>query len=59
MGMSAIEMTRMVYGDHSAMKPGAPTEASWDASYWLVMFVMWWVMMVAMMLPRNAVENSG
>ena len=54
MGMSAIEMTRMVYGDHSAMKPGAPIEASWGASYWLLMFLMWWVMMAAMMLPSAA-----
>ena len=54
MGMSALDMTRMVYGDHSAMKSGAPTEASWDATYWLAMFFMWWVMMVAMMLPSAA-----
>jgi predicted metal-binding membrane protein len=51
MDMSAIDMTRMVYGDHSVMKPGASMSATWDFAYWLLMFSMWWVMMAAMMLP--------
>ena len=54
MGMSAIDMTRMVYGGHSAMTPDVPMDASWDVAYWLVMFFMWWVMMAAMMLPSAA-----
>ncbi len=27
---------------------------AWDAGYWLAMLAMWWVMMVAMMLPSAA-----
>ena len=52
MGMSAIEMTRM-----STMKMGSGMmmePAVWDLGYAGVMFVMWWVMMSAMMLPSAA-----
>jgi predicted metal-binding membrane protein len=51
MGVSAAEMTRMSLpgADHSAMAPMRP--ATWDAGYALVMLAMWWIMMVAMMLP--------
>src|SRR5919106_289146 len=31
----------------------APNE-TWPAAYWLVMLAMWWVMMIAMMLPSAA-----
>jgi predicted metal-binding membrane protein len=54
MGMSAVDMTRMVYGDHSVMKTGAMADPSWDLAYWILMFSMWWVMMAAMMLPSAA-----
>ena len=54
MGMSAVDMTRMVYGDHSVMGANAMPEPSWDIAYWTLMFSMWWVMMAAMMLPSAA-----
>jgi predicted metal-binding membrane protein len=47
MGMSAFEMTRM--GDAGAM--GMMMPAQWSGEYAGVMFLMWWVMMIAMMLP--------
>jgi len=47
MSMSALEMTQMSGG--SAM--GMMTRAEWSLEYAGVMFLMWWVMMVAMMLP--------
>ncbi len=28
--------------------------APWDSSYWIVMALMWWVMMIAMMVPSAA-----
>jgi predicted metal-binding membrane protein len=46
MGMSAIEMTRMAGMDGRMMQP-----AVWTPAYALLIFSMWWVMMVAMMLP--------
>jgi predicted metal-binding membrane protein len=50
MGMSALEMTSMS-GD-GGMAPMAPM--AWDLGYAWLMFVMWWIMMVAMMLPSAA-----
>lgn len=49
MDMSALDMTRM---SRTAAPMGdmAPT-ASWSTGYSLMMFIMWWVMMIAMMLP--------
>lgn len=47
MGMSAFEMTRMSGG--GAM--GMMMPAKWSLEYAGVMFLMWWVMMIAMMLP--------
>lgn len=47
MGMSAFEMTRMSGG--GAM--GMMMPAQWSREYAGVMFLMWWVMMIAMMLP--------
>ena len=44
MEMSAIEMTRMP-------RDMAMTPAVWTPAYAALMFAMWWVMMVAMMLP--------
>lgn len=49
MDMAALDMTRM---SRTAAPMGdmAPT-ASWSTGYSLMMFIMWWVMMIAMMLP--------
>lgn len=47
MGMSAFEMTRM--SGSGAM--GMMMPAQWSIEYVGVMFLMWWVMMIAMMLP--------
>ena len=50
MNMSALTMTRMaVEMPGMMMRP-----AVWSASYVLLMFLMWWVMMVAMMVPSAA-----
>ncbi len=56
MGMSAFEMTRATQlemaGDTAGM--GMMTSAVWTPGYAVLMFVMWWIMMVAMMLPSAA-----
>jgi predicted metal-binding membrane protein len=50
MNMSALTMTRM-----AVEMPGmAMRAAEWSAGYALVVFLMWWVMMVAMMVPSAA-----
>ena len=49
MEMSALDMTAMAGMDGWLMQP-----AVWTPSYALLIFVMWWVMMVAMMLPSAA-----
>jgi predicted metal-binding membrane protein len=49
MGMSAFDMTRMAGMDGQLMAPSV-----WTPSYAALMFSMWWVMMVAMMLPSAA-----
>ena len=46
MDMSAVEMTRMAGMDGWLMQP-----AVWTPAYAVRIFAMWWVMMVAMMLP--------
>jgi predicted metal-binding membrane protein len=46
MGPSAMEMTAMAGMDGWLMQP-----AVWTPGYALLIFAMWWVMMVAMMLP--------
>lgn len=48
MGMSALQMTE------SMRHMGAPKHTPWTATYSLSMFLMWWVMMIAMMLPSAA-----
>ncbi|UCD69748.1 MAG: DUF2182 domain-containing protein [Betaproteobacteria bacterium] len=50
-GMSAVAMSNWQFPPpaHAVTAGGA-----WDASYWLVMFSMWWVMMIAMMMPSAA-----
>jgi predicted metal-binding membrane protein len=49
MGMSAVEMTAMAGMDGWLMQP-----ALWTPAYAVLIFAMWWVMMVAMMLPGAA-----
>jgi predicted metal-binding membrane protein len=46
MGMSGFEMTR-----HTLMKMDMMATASWTPAYVALMFFMWWLMMIAMMLP--------
>ncbi|MFW8593560.1 DUF2182 domain-containing protein [Cribrihabitans neustonicus] len=50
-GMSALEMTRMASpaGGASALQP-----PGWTPSYAVLVFLMWWVMMIAMMTPSAA-----
>ena len=56
MGMSVVEMTRMSQQGISERMAGMTmmTPASWTPGYAVLMFVMWWIMMVAMMLPSAA-----
>lgn len=51
MGMTALEMTAM-----SGMSdmPGPRAQGDWSAQYAVLVFLMWWVMMVAMMIPSVA-----
>jgi predicted metal-binding membrane protein len=51
MNMSALEMTRLTSGE-AGMDMMMPV--IWDLGYAGLMFVMWWVMMIAMMLPSAA-----
>ena len=52
MEMSAIDMTRM------ARPPGQPMEMghgpAWSLPYAALIFLMWWIMMIAMMVPSAA-----
>lgn len=55
MPMSAIQMTTMA--DTGMGEMGMPSmlmPVAWSADYALLVFLMWWVMMVAMMLPSAA-----
>ncbi|MBT8152599.1 DUF2182 domain-containing protein [Epibacterium ulvae] len=51
MNMTALEMTAM-----SGMRdmPGGTDPGAWSAHYLILVFLMWWAMMVAMMLPSVA-----
>lgn len=49
MEMSAFDMTAMAGMDGWLMEP-----ANWSPAYAVLIFTMWWVMMVAMMLPSAA-----
>jgi predicted metal-binding membrane protein len=40
--------------DMAGMDPDMVMPMTWTASYALVMFLMWWIMMIAMMLPSAA-----
>ena len=50
-GMSTIAMSTWQFPPPrpSMMMPG-----DWSLAYWLTMLVMWWVMMIAMMVPSAA-----
>ena len=49
-GMSASAMTTWQFPPpHVVPSPGA-----WNAAYWLTMLTMWWIMMIAMMIPSAA-----
>jgi predicted metal-binding membrane protein len=51
-GMSAWAMTTWRFPPGKGF-PSLPAH-QWDAAYFLVMLAMWWVMMVAMMIPSAA-----
>ena len=57
MKMSAIEMTpglgqtKMAMPTMAAAKKMVMEPASWDITYAFLVFLMWWLMMIAMMLP--------
>ncbi|MEX0329378.1 MAG: DUF2182 domain-containing protein [Ruegeria sp.] len=52
MNMTAVDMTRMAGPIGEPMQMGgAPV---WDLSYAVLIFLMWWVMMIAMMTPSGA-----
>ncbi len=50
-GMSMIAMTTWQF---PPPRPASPMPGAWDAAYWLTMLLMWWVMMIAMMVPSAA-----
>ena len=49
MTMSALEMTRMARPLATPMEMGMAPE--WTARYAVLVFLMWWIMMIAMMAP--------
>ena len=49
MGMDAIEMTR-----HSRMPMDTMAPAVWSATYVVLMFFMWWIMMIGSAEDRLA-----
>jgi predicted metal-binding membrane protein len=54
MSMPAIGTTRMAGSIGEPMEMGSWT--GWVPSYWVMNFLMWWVMMVAMMTPSAAIR---
>ncbi|EPX79723.1 putative transmembrane protein [Salipiger mucosus DSM 16094] len=52
MNMSALEMTRMARPVGQPMQ--MPMAPQWSAGYALLVFLMWWIMMIAMMTPSAA-----
>ena len=52
MGMTAIDMTRMARPIGEPMQMGMVVH--WTPLYGLLIFLMWWVMMIAMMTPSAA-----
>jgi predicted metal-binding membrane protein len=54
-GMSPAGMTSLQLVSRMAMPmPMTMNGGNWSAAYWLIMLAMWWVMMIAMMLPSAA-----
>lgn len=52
MGMSALEMTRMARPIGEPMQMGGNTV--WTPAYAALIYLMWWIMMIAMMTPSAA-----
>jgi predicted metal-binding membrane protein len=50
-GMSTTAMTTWQF---PPPRPATMMLGQWDAGYWLTMLLMWWIMMVAMMIPSAA-----
>lgn len=50
-GMSTIAMTTWQF---PPPRPAMISAGDWTLTYWLTMVLMWWVMMVAMMVPSAA-----
>ncbi len=50
-GMSTIAMTTWQF---PPPRPAMMISGDWSPAYWLTMLFMWWVMMVAMMVPSAA-----
>lgn len=50
-GMSATSMTTWRF---PPPRPAMIVSGDWSPDYWLTMLAMWWVMMIAMMLPSAA-----
>ncbi len=50
-GMNPVAMSTWQFPP-PVLRPGAVT--AWSSSYWLIMLFMWWVMMIAMMIPSAA-----
>jgi predicted metal-binding membrane protein len=50
-GMSTIAMTTWQF---PPPRPDVAIADSWSAAYWVTMLLMWWVMMIAMMVPSAA-----
>jgi predicted metal-binding membrane protein len=50
-GISAAAMTTWQFPPPTLVSDAA---APWSPSYWIVMALMWWVMMIAMMVPSAA-----
>ena len=55
-GMNPLAMTswEMAIGAPDAMSRAVATPIQWTISYAIMMFMMWWGMMIAMMLPSAA-----
>ena len=53
-GMDPAAMTSLKLFGRMAMSMPMAGSAGWSVSYWLIMLAMWWVMMIAMMLPSAA-----
>lgn len=50
-GMSTLAMSTWQF---PPPKPAMSMAGDWNAAYWLTMLAMWWVMMIAMMIPSAA-----